>query len=76
MGQSNRECWGDSSIPEVTDFALGRETHDLEPCADWESFIEGQLDEGAHLSWAGIMPNPRDDLGGHGILEVEPLNKG
>jgi hypothetical protein len=59
----------------VAAFAGGLEPHSLEPRAHWEPSVEGQLDEGPHLARAGIVPNPRNNLGGRGVLKVQPLDK-
>jgi len=59
----------------VAAFASGLEPHNLEPRAHREPSIEGQLDEGPHLAWAGIVPNSRNNLGGRGVPKVQPLDE-
>jgi hypothetical protein len=59
----------------VVTFAGGLEPHGLEPRTHRETSIEGQLDEGTHFARAGIVLDPRHDLGSRGVLEIEALNE-
>ncbi len=59
----------------VATFAGGLEPHDLEPRAHREPFVEGQLDEGSHFAWAGVVPDPSNDLDSRGVSEAQPLDE-
>jgi hypothetical protein len=59
----------------VTTFASGLEPHGLEPCAHQEPSVEGQPDESSHFAWAGVVPDPSNGLGGHGVSKVQPLDE-
>ncbi len=59
----------------VATFAGGLEPHGLEPSAHQEPFVEGQPDEGSHFAWAGVVPNPSNNLGGRGVPEAEALDE-
>jgi hypothetical protein len=54
----------------VTTFASVLESHGLEPRAHREPSVEGQPDKGPHLTWAGVVPYPGDDLHGRGVPEA------
>ncbi len=42
----------------IADFAVGGDTHELQPGPHREALVEGEPDEGAHFSWAGVVPYP------------------
>ncbi len=46
----------------VTDFASGRDSHDLEPCTDRQPVVEDQPGKGPHLARTGVVPHPGNDL--------------
>ncbi|CAM6021584.1 unnamed protein product [Sphagnum balticum] len=75
MGHLCRQCWGDSSAPVEHTLHWGGDPHDLEPCSHRESLVEREPNERAHFPWPGIVPYPRDHLGGCGVLEIEVLNE-
>jgi hypothetical protein len=54
----------------VTDFAGGRDPHDLEPGADWQPVFEDQPSKGLDLARTGVVPHPGNDLGDRRTLEV------
>jgi hypothetical protein len=60
----------------VTALAGGRDTHNLEPSADRESFVEDQPGEGPHFAWPGVMPYSGNDLGDRRVSEAERLDEG
>ncbi len=39
----------------IADLAVGGDTHELQPRPHWEALVEGEPDEGAHFSWAGVV---------------------
>ncbi len=47
----------------------------MKPRAHQEPFVEGQLDEGSHFAWTGVVPNPSNDMGGRGVPEAQPLDE-
>ncbi len=59
----------------VATFAGGLEPHGLEPRAHREPFVEGQPDEGSHFAWAGVVPDPSNNLGSRGVPEARPLDE-
>jgi len=59
----------------VATFAGGLEPHGLEPRAHREPFVEGQPDEGSHFAWAGVVPDPSNNLGGRGVSEAQSLDE-
>ncbi|CAK9864159.1 unnamed protein product [Sphagnum jensenii] len=59
----------------IATFAGGFEPHGLEPRDHREPSVEGQPNEGPDLARAGVVPHPSNDLGGHGVSEVQPLNE-
>jgi len=59
----------------VATFTSGLEPHGLEPHAHREPSVEGQPDDGSHFAWAGVVPDPNNGLGGHGVSEVQPLDE-
>ncbi len=59
----------------VATFAGGLEPHGLEPRAHREPFVEGQPDEGSHFVWAGVVPDPSNNLGGCGVPKAQPLDE-
>ncbi len=54
----------------VATFAGGLGPHGLEPRTHRETSIEGHPDEGTHFARAGVVPDPRHDLGSRGVLEI------
>jgi len=42
--------------------AVRGNAHDLQPGSDRETLVEGEPDESAHFSWAGVVPNSGDGL--------------
>jgi hypothetical protein len=54
----------------VTDFASGRDSHDLEPSADRQPVVEDQPGKGLDLARTGIVPHPGNDLGDRRAPEV------
>ncbi len=41
----------------VADFAMGRDAHELQPCAYREALVEGQPDERPDLLRASVVPD-------------------
>jgi hypothetical protein len=56
--------------PLVTDFANGRDSHDLELGADRQPIVEDQLGKSPDLARTGIVPHPGNDLGDRRVPEV------
>jgi hypothetical protein len=54
----------------VTDFACGRDSHDLEPGPDRQPVVEDQPGKGPDLARTGVVPHPSNDLGGRRAPEV------
>ncbi len=52
------------------DLARRGDPHTLQPGVDREPTVQGELDEGAHLAGAGVVPNFGQHLGVRGIVEV------
>ncbi len=48
----------------------------MQPGADKEPMVQGELDEGAHLAGARAMLNSSQHLGVHGVVEVQLLDEG
>ncbi|CAM6005036.1 unnamed protein product [Sphagnum balticum] len=60
----------------IADFAIGGDTHELQPGPHREALVEGEPDEGAHFFWAGVVPYPSNCLLGGSVPQAEPLNEG
>jgi len=60
----------------IADFAVGGDTHELQPGPHREALVEGEPDEGAHFSWAGVVPYPSSCLLGGRVPQAETLNEG
>ncbi len=60
----------------IADFAVGGNTHELQPRPHREALVEGEPDEGAHFSWAGVVPYPCNCLLSGCVPQAETLNEG
>ncbi|CAM6007809.1 unnamed protein product [Sphagnum balticum] len=59
----------------VAHFALGGQAHELKPGANREALIEGEPNEGAHFSWASVVPYIGDGLRSSGVPQIEALDE-
>jgi hypothetical protein len=46
---------------------VGGNAHELQPGSDRETLVEGEPDESAHFSWAGVVPDSGDGLLSGGV---------
>jgi len=60
----------------IVDLAIGGDTHELQPRPHREALVEGEPDEGAHFSWAGVVPYPSDCLLSGCVPQAKTLNEG
>ncbi|CAM6004309.1 unnamed protein product [Sphagnum balticum] len=59
----------------TADFAVGGDAHELQSGPHREALVEGEPDEGAHFSWAGVLPYPSNCLLGGCVPQAESLEK-
>ncbi len=61
---------------QIAHFVVGGDTHELQPRPHREALVEGEPDEGAHFSWAGVVPYPSNCLLSGCVPHAETLNEG
>jgi hypothetical protein len=54
----------------VAPFAGGKYAHLLEPGSHQQPIVEGEPSEGSYFARAGVVPQPRNDLGNRGVGKV------
>jgi hypothetical protein len=59
----------------IADFTVGGDTHELQPRPHREALVEGEPDDGAHFSWAGVVPYPCNCLLSGCVLQAKTLNE-
>jgi len=75
MGAFHEEVLGGFRESLVAALAGGRDTHNLEPCANQQPIVKDQPGKSPHLAWVGVMPHSGNNLGDCRVAEAQMLDE-